>query len=368
MNIIIDGNAFLSVSVSIVKNILAKNISVGERFYVSDLYSDKYILKDASIREFKRFSMNYLNSILFPFKENLDSVFFVFDSKSWRNDFISQHSDLHGSEDFKYKADRKFDEHSYLFFDYFREELIPILSTDYGLYFSRVNGAEGDDIIAYLCESLDDDICIWTVDKDLIQLAENNTRKIILLMPKMMAKYKRIYTTENFNEIKESKIDLFNLDASFINNSSIINIINDLSTKGYKHLKIDPTFEILTKILAGDKSDSIPRLHRKLTPTKVNKVIDLIKENTNWNEIINLIDSDDSEFTKLFINIICDTIKLSESSSFEMILNNYKRNRSIIRLNSKFFPKEIRSNIKKSINLENLERFKYFKFKKNLIH
>ena len=37
MNIVIDGNAFLNVAVSIVKNILSADKRIGEKYYVSDL-------------------------------------------------------------------------------------------------------------------------------------------------------------------------------------------------------------------------------------------------------------------------------------------------------------------------------------------
>ncbi len=76
MNIVIDGNAFLNVAVSIVKNILSTNKSIGEKYYVSDLWStDKFMLKQASKDAFKSFSLNYLGSIFAPFKENISSVF-----------------------------------------------------------------------------------------------------------------------------------------------------------------------------------------------------------------------------------------------------------------------------------------------------
>jgi hypothetical protein len=85
MNLVIDGNAFLNVATSIVKNILLSDKRVGEKYYVNDLTDDdKYILKQASKDSFRSFSLNYLGSILAPFKDNITSVFFVFDSKSWR--------------------------------------------------------------------------------------------------------------------------------------------------------------------------------------------------------------------------------------------------------------------------------------------
>jgi hypothetical protein len=93
MNILIDGNAFLNVSTSIVKNILANDRSIGERYYVNDLLSDdKFILKQASKDQFKKFSLNYLGSIFAPFKENIDSVFISLIRRAGEKQFKKNHS------------------------------------------------------------------------------------------------------------------------------------------------------------------------------------------------------------------------------------------------------------------------------------
>lgn len=367
MNIVIDGNAFLNVATSIVKNILAQNRSIGERYYVGDLIDhDKYILKEASKNEFRKFSLNYLGSIFAPFKENIESVFIVFDSRSWRREFIKDNAIEFDSEDFEYKGKRKYDEKSYLFFDYFQEDIMPKLVEEYGVITSRLPGAEGDDLIAYICEAIpNEDICIWTVDKDLIQLVERKNRKVILIMPKMMTKYKKVYTTDDFDEIVEQKVDLFNLDISAIDNSAVVNILSSLLSKEYQHFKIDATFEIIQKILAGDPSDTIPRLHSKLTASKVNKVIEKVKETFDWHDVKNLIDLDDSKFTNALVNIICDVLKIKDSGESGMILNNYRRNRTLMRLNTSFFPVELVKQIKESLDLTDRRRFSYFKFKKN---
>ena len=91
-------------------------------------------------------------------------MFFVFDSKSWRKKYIKDHFETHGEGDFSYKGQRKYDDKIYLFFDYFQTEILPTLSDEYGILANRVQGAEGDDLIAYICENLQEDICIWSVD------------------------------------------------------------------------------------------------------------------------------------------------------------------------------------------------------------
>jgi 5'-3' exonuclease len=378
MNIVIDGNAFLNVVTSVVKNILAQDLNPGTRgskswaiavdnYYVKDLLSDEtFILKEYSKETFKKFTLNYLGSIFAPFKENISSVFIVFDSKSWRRQFIKDHFAEHGEGDFAYKGNREYDDHSHLFFDYFQFEMLPILTEDYGILSNRVHGAEGDDLIAYICEHLREDICIWSVDKDLTQLLESGDRKVIMIMPKMQTKFKKIFTTENFDMIEEKEIDLLNFDIENVDNSAIINVLNDLiNTKGYHHLKIDPTFDILTKIIAGDSSDTIPRVHIRLTPGKVTKVIESIRETIDWTEIKNQIDRDDPEFMSFLLKVICEIIKVNEPDETLTIQNNLKRNRTLIRLNTVVFPESLLKSITDSMKLEDRRKFNYFKFKKN---
>lgn len=366
MNIVIDGNAFLNVATSIVKNILSADKRIGEKYYVSDLLSDEeFILKQASKDAFRSFSLNYLGSIFAPFKDNITSVFFVFDSKSWRKKFIKEHFAEHGEGDFSYKGQRKYDDKIYLFFDYFQNEILPVLSNEYGILANRVQGAEGDDLIAYICENLKEDICIWSVDKDLTQLLESQDRKVILLMPKQQTKFKKVYTTDDFDsQPVQQDIDLFNFEMGSIDNSTVANIISDLLKKDYQHFKIDPTLDVLTKVIAGDQSDNIPRSHPKLTASKVIKVVELIKEQVDWASIKKLIDQNDSGFMDTLANVICEVLKIGDPGESQTIRNNLSRNRTIIRLSTAVFPQEITESIAKSVKLENRRRFNYFKFKK----
>ena len=158
---------------------------------------------------------------------------------------------------------------------------------------------------------------------------------------------------------------LFDFDIESIDNSAVINIINDLTQKDYQHLTIDPTLDILTKCLAGDSSDNIPRVHPKLTPAKTARVIERVKESFDWNTIKSLIDSGDSAFMPTLNNITCEVLKIDEPSETLAIQNNLLRNRSIIRLHTAMFPTEITEAITNSVKLNDRKRFNYFKFKKN---
>ena len=367
MNLVIDGNAFLNVAASIVKNILLQDKRVGEKYYVSDLTDDdKFILKQASKDSFRSFSLNYFGSILAPFKDNISSVFFVFDSKSWRRQYIKDHVEVHGEGDFAYKGKRTYDEKIYLFFDYFQQEILPGLADEYGVIHNRVLGAEGDDLIAYICEKIQEDICIWSVDKDLIQLLESENRKVILITPKMMTKFKKIYTTEDFDKIEQKPTDdLFNLEISDIDNTSVVNVLHDLTKKDFKHFPVDPILEILTKFLGGDGSDNIPRVHPKMTASKITKTVDKIRESYEWKSIKSAIDSNDSEFTNLMVNSICESLKIVDPDERQTIQNNLSRNKTIIRLHTSVLPEKLRAEIESAVRLNHRRRFDYSKFKKN---
>ena len=369
MNLVIDGNAFLNVAVSIAKNILANDKRIGEKYYVSDLLNDdKFILKQASKDTFRTFSINYFGSILAPFKDNINSVFFVFDSKSWRKKYIKEHFEAHGEGDFSYKGQRKYDDKIYLFFEFFQTEILQTIADEYGVIVSRVPGAEGDDLIAYICENLHEDICIWSVDKDLTQLLEDNKRKIILMMPKQMTKYKKIYTTEDFGQADEAEVDLFNFNIDSIDGSAIVNIISDLTKKDYKHLTVDPTLDIITKCLAGDPSDNIPRVHPKMTPSKLEKIIAQIKLSIPWKEVKSYIDSGNPILIDFLREVTCETLKIKDLGEWKTIENNINRNKTLVRLNTSVFPKEVVESIKQNIDLTTRRKFNYYKFKKNYKH
>ena len=317
------------------------------------------------MESFRSFSVNYFGSILAPFKDNINSVFFVFDSKSWRKKYIREHFTSHDETEFAYKGQRKYDDKIYLFFEYFQTEILHHISEEYGVVVNRVPGTEGDDLIAYICETLMEDICIWSVDKDLTQLLESETRKVIMMMPKQMTKYKKIYTTDTFNTIKPAEISLFDFDINTINNSAITNIIHDLTQKDYQHIQIDPSLDILIKCLAGDGGDNIPRVHLKMTPSKLLKVIENVRSLINWSDLIPMIDSGDPVLMNVLREVICEVLKIKDPSEWQAIENNINLNKKIIRLNTKMFPPEILEAIKEAVDLTSRRKFNYYKFKKN---
>ena len=228
MNIVIDGNAFLNVSASIVKNMLRNDKRIGEKYFVSDLLDDsKFVLKQQAAATFRTFVINYFSSIVSPFKGSTGAVFFVFDSKSWRKEYIKQFFSEgdQGANTFEYKGNRKYDDKIYLFFELFQNQILSELK-EMGAVSARILGAEGDDLIAHIVDEFEGDLCIWSVDKDLIQLLESGKRTVILVTPKMMTKNKRVFVAHRKQE--DAPVDIFNFESA-VDNSNIDELLKDFT-------------------------------------------------------------------------------------------------------------------------------------------
>ena len=300
MDLIIDGNAFINVAISVTKAQSMGDKRSGDNYYVNDLFNDDaFILKKHIQISFRNFCFTYLNSLIAPIGNNLNSVHFVFDSKSWRKEYISsffEKSDFKTTSaptEFKYKGTRKYDDHQYLFFDYFQQILIPALSSNCGVNHYRFKGAEGDDIIAYLCNIIKNDILVYTVDQDLKQVIATPNKNVLVIVPKQMSKTKKLFLPAKFipEPADEEVDDFFSLNDSHVSGSGIDKLIKTLKSKDYTAFTIDPTDEILTKVLLGDKSDNIPKLGG-VSPSKAKKIISnlLLKYPNDLLEKIDLLD------------------------------------------------------------------------------
>ena len=92
MNYLIDGNAYINVAVNVVKKILSKDRSIGDEYYMPDIFNEgRYMLKETSRIKFRDFCLNYLTSLISPVYNEVDEVHIVFDSKSWRKKYVKEH-------------------------------------------------------------------------------------------------------------------------------------------------------------------------------------------------------------------------------------------------------------------------------------
>lgn len=366
MILLIDGNAFINVSFAVVRGNLLKDIRVGEQYWVEDLEREgNFLLKSQTQLAFRKFIGSYLNSILKPFKGKITHIVFAFDSVSWRKQFIREHFEVEETDvTFVYKGNRKEDNKKLLFFDYFYSHILPILQES-GITSYRSKGLEGDDIIAYLSSRSKQDLVIWSVDTDLMQLVKSSTSKTVLVLPKMQSKTKRIVTDKNFFDVQESSNDPFSMDESNFNKRGIVNLVKDIANNSeYTHLLIDPREEVLKKILHGDKSDVIKRAHRKLSEKKTELVMELIKESSIWEDLLNIMENDTDRFVSMVSDAVKAVLSIKEESEMETLKKDIAVRLKIIRLSPKFFPQDLLENLNDQMRKNKVTRFNIETFRK----
>lgn len=366
MDFIIDGNAYLNVAVNVTKNICFRDKSIGAKYFVNDIFNEgKSILKEQVKLEFRNFCINYLNSLIAPVSNKIHRVHLVFDSASWRKEYVDQFFDSStfttdsAPEKFKYKGNRKKDDNIYLFFDYFQTEIAKSLVDNCGMNYYRIWGTEGDDIIAYLCEKIDDDILIYTVDSDIRQLTYSHRNNIIVIYPKQTSGHKKICVPREFNPDPaiDEEDNFFSLTDSHIVKSKADQVLNTLKGKDYVEYRIDPVLEVFNKIFRGDSKDNIPKMD-KMTPSKSEKLIREISL-AYGESSIDLLDDSNEEFIDFVIQQISILNKIKDIDKLKEIRQHFLFNSKIIRLSSNLFPDKVKASldsIKKS-------EFKKFSFK-----
>lgn len=352
MDLIIDGNAFINVAISVARSQSNSDKRTGNAYYVNDLFNEGgFILKDHVKVAFRNFCFTYLNSLIAPLGPSLGQVHLVFDSKSWRKEYVSNFFETSvfktesAPTQFKYKGNRRRDDHQYLFFDYFQQVITPRLRDECGLNYYRFKGTEGDDIIAYLCENLDTDVLIYSVDQDMKQLVGSSNKNVMLIVPKQMSKHKKLFLPKSIIPEPAATEDagFFSLNESHVTGSTLDKIIASLKSKGYVDSTVDVDEEILSKVLLGDKSDNIPRV-ANITPVKAKKIIALLQEKIDSNLLENL-DSLDDSFLENFIESIGSVLKIKDQDKLDEIKEHLLFNIRIIRLSTKVLPEEIQETL-----------------------
>ena len=237
----------------------------------------------------------------------------------------------------------------YLFFEYFQTEIVPHLIEKCGVNYYRIKGTEGDDILAYLCEVLNTDILIYTVDGDIQQLTYSAGKNVIVIYPKQQRKHKKLCIPTEFNPdfAEEEEDNFFSLNESHVATPTITKTISVLKDKDYVEYIVDPVLEIFTKIFRGDKKDNIPKMD-KMTPTKTTKLINIIKDEYG-NSAIDLLDELDATFINYVVKNISIINKVNDINKLTDIRKHFLFNTRIIRLSSKLFPKSIQDTLKSNI-------------------
>jgi 5'-3' exonuclease len=369
MDLIIDGNAFINVAISVTKSLSAKDKRTGDAYYVNDLFNDGgFMLKEHVRITFRNFCFTYLNSLISPISSHPERVHFVFDSSSWRKDYTneffknSEFKTTSAPTEFKYKGNRRYDDHQYLFFDYFQHVIMPHLVEKAGINQYKFKGTEGDDIIAYLCDIISDDILIYSVDQDLKQLTGTPNKNVLLITPKQMAKTKRLFVPSQLvpTAANEEIDNFFSLSDVHITGATIEKTISNLTNKDYVEHKVDFVEDVLSKILLGDKSDNIPKI-TSVSPAKAKKVIAAV-QNKFGEEIIFLLDELNNSVIDGVVSEIQTINKIKDQDKIDEIREHLLFNIKLTRLSIKVFPEEIRESLVEFFNGYSITNFNFREF------
>jgi len=256
-------------------------------------------------------------------------MIFTSDSRSWRKDVEI--------EDGGYKSGRVKDEAVdwSIFFDLmksFGDHLEKM-----GFVFSKVEGAEGDDLLMFWSEyfnSKNENCLIITGDKDLHQLARisadswtviwnNNQKKNTLFVPDG---WKKLWLD------KEESISVFNMASAISPEKERFKTFLKKATIE----EVESRSFIFTKILTGDKGDSVPSVWEQISGSRVmgftQKKAETVFEaflTSEWSDIEfqQMINNDD--YLNWISGLILRTAKAVDSSDNrgrvkENIIRNFK--------------------------------------------
>lgn len=379
--LLIDGNSMIN-TVACAALYNATDTDFARPFYKE---LDRYVIKGKAEEYYKEIIFKYFYNILHSLNY-IDNVYFCFDKVSWRKFYYKKYKDLFiNRPDYDrisdgYKSNRKIDNDK-------KEqvsELVKFISNNTiynlslcvkGINFVSVEGLEGDDIIAYLTYKFkkDNDVFIWSNDSDLHQLLDNN---VCILGPNDKKTLRRkMFTIEGREENtqqKENIYDFISENNAFLP-SSFDNIIKTLSDRFYNNYEINPTYELFTKILCGDKSSdnifpcySFSRNGKIVNVTKA-KVSDIVyeslKEKYSDSEILSKIDIKDKDFLNLIAQQIFDIFSLEDIKEIEEIKKGLEFNITMIRLAENIIPKQLTVFVDRMIDNNtkvNIEEYKSY--------
>ena len=284
------------------------------------------------------------------FEGLIDKVVWTIDSRSWRKDFYPEA---------EYKGNRKQDSSiNWANFSKITEEFTQLLIKQ-GVIYSKVNGAEGDDLMyAWNTESLANDksVIMFTGDKDLVQLvnkSQNNNTHTILFSPA----HKKLYTYQGFSEWltteeKETSTDLFDvLKTSSSPESQSKKLLSSIiSKKKVSVIEVDPEDFRFRKVLTGDSGDNVPPAYWHISSPKGGKprrygiseakataIISEFKE--KHGSLSHMYLYEDGYITDL-ANILIRHMKAKHMSR-EQIISNLKSNVNLMVLSSHTIPEGI---------------------------
>ena len=222
---------------------------------------------------------------------------FTIDSRSWRKDVA-----IEGG---KYKDRERDSEVDWsIFFDLLNSFGSHIQRM--GFTVSKVNGAEGDDLIwrwTHYFNSIGENCIIVSGDEDLYQLAGINPNGSWTIAWNSKSKNNSIGAGPDWKDIifsqsEKKEISIFDMGDSISPESQKI---RDLALK-CTVVSVDKKEFLITKMLVGDKGDTVPGIWHeekngktnRITPNKASEIVNKMKETPWWDmEFLDLIGNEE---------------------------------------------------------------------------
>jgi len=287
---------------------------------------------------------------------------FTSDSRSWRKDVEI--------EDGGYKSGRVKDDNVdwTIFFELMQSFGMHLEKM--GFIFSKVEGAEGDDLLLYWSQKFNTEkqsCIIISGDKDLHQLARmekckhsdvwtavwnSNSKKNVLSVP--------MGWRDNWLNETRTEISVFNMGSTI---SPEKERLKDFIKK-VEIEEIDSFPFIFNKILIGDKGDSVPSVWEyenkgkivRFTPKSAEKIYNLFLE-SNWKNVSFSHLHEDEEFLNWISPLILKISKgVDSTENRKKVKSNFLRNVKLMWLDDTVIPENVSMSCKleteRGINLE----------------
>lgn len=348
--LLIDGHNFLFRSLYVLpqkKNQLLLNDKASQDLFISKL------------------SQN-INSVIREMEPLVDRCVMTFDSKSWRNDIVS---------DVNYKGTRKQDETiDWTGFDRCYNQFIEDIKK-YNITVSKTKSAEADDLIfmwSNMLNAKNIPVIIYTSDKDMLQLVDVNQSGADIILWSDVTK--KIYVPVDFDKTAKNESASF-MESFMKGNTAVdiydrfVNLEQCIRKRKLDKVETDRVKFAFNKILVGDKSDNISSIYSyekngrtyNVTDAKAEKIIEKFIEKTGSLNIEYLFMEDTLD---VLANVCAETLSGSEYTS---ILDNIKRNIKYMLLSTNTIPEMITEGMRTDIkNLaKNMKRIDFSKVTTN---
>jgi hypothetical protein len=279
---------------------------------------------------------------------DINRIIFCKDSKSWRKDYKITRS--------VYKESRiKGEGVDWGSFFKLMDEFGEFLEEN-GYIYSRLGGAEGDDLIWSWCDYLrekDDSVIVISGDKDMHQLVSFSDKNWIGIW-NSNSKNNKFIVSEDWEREKEKDISIFDVDPSSGSSDSKLEkfvsscIIEKIPTKQF----------VFKKILMGDERDDVPGVFPYLTKNgkasniaegRAQKIWDLYKESP-WEkftmEELWMNDEFLTWLSGLSLRLLGQT---DNSENRERFKQFYEENARLVWLNENSIPEDMVKSLKEHV-------------------